>query len=426
MLLVREIATPTTGQFFAFGNGASADNQFSIPEDCKLTKLSVKVATNFTGEFRATIVKNGVQISREVIVPAGSDQGTATFSGADEIDILASDPANGGQATTIGVQVSKGGVGGTRGTASVYFVTEGARGATGLAGPPGPPDGATGVPGPAGPPGPIGFNGPTGATGPKGDTGVGLPGPTGPEGPGGPTGPAGPVGTVVLGTVANIASLPSSANVGEGYVVTAEANDVYVWDGSSWNSIGPVQGPEGPAGPVGPTGATGILSQTYINVGTTAEATINASTAFNSFNIIDTNVNLPRLEAGGYTFGSPISGKSGTGRGGIIVPETGVYLISATMYMTSTIQRASVGMRFAVSGTDGVQGTALPGTAAMGYIRSSGGHNETSITMTTIAELINTPGVREDQVQIQFARMAVGGTVTLVPAQCFIALTRIA
>lgn len=420
--------SPGAGQFFAFGNGASTINEFSIPEDCKLSKLSVKGSSNFGSSFTAAIWKNGAITPRTLTI-TNSSQGTATFSGGDEIDILASDPGNGGEPTTIAVQCTQA-AGGGRATASLYFVTEGARGATGVAGPPGPPDGATGPIGPAGPPGPIGFTGAQGATGPVGPTGTGLQGPPGPQGSTGLSGPAGPVGTVILGTVPNEASLPGSGTVGEGYVVTSPntepPNSVFVWNGSAYASIGPVEGPQGATGLSGPTGATGFLTSTYINVGVTAENTINSSTAFQTFNIIDTNTALPRLSAGGFTFGSPIGGRQGTGQGGIIVPETGIYMISASLYMTTNVQRASVGMKFAVSGTDGVEGTALPGTAAMGYIRSGSGHNEASITLTTIAQLVNNPGVQEDQVQLQLARLAAAGTVTLSPSNCVFTITRIA
>lgn len=418
--------SPNSGQYFAFGNGASADNEFAVAEDCELSKLSVKTATSVTGDLTLEIVKNGVALPRRVTLPGGSRTATAVFSGGDEIPILASDPGNGGEATTVSVRVINGNpnVGGSRATASIYFVTEGARGATGVVGPPGPPDGATGVAGPSGPPGPIGFNGPTGATGAVGPTGAGLPGPAGPAGP---IGPAGPVGTIILGTVPNEASLPGTGTLGEGYVVTTPntepANSVFVWNGSAYSSIGPVEGPQGPPGPVGPTGA---LTQTYINAGVTAENTLNSSTAFATYNIIDNNTALPRLESGGFTFGSPVPSGQGTGRGGIIAPVTGIYMISASLYYTTTVQRASIGMRFAISPDDGVQGTEIPGVAAMGYVRSTSGHNEASITLTTIAQLINIPGTREDQVQLQFARLAAAGTCTLVPDNCVFTITRIA
>lgn len=306
------------------------------------------------------------------------------------------------------------------------------RGSTGATGPRGP----QGFEGPRGSTGSTGLTGATGpqsvipgATGPVGATGIGAPGPDGPTGATGPNGPAGPVGTVVLGTVADIASLPPSANVGEGFVVTAEANDVYVWNGSSWNSIGPVQGPEGPAGPAGPQGATGIKEQSYIKSTFLTESTVNSSTTFQSFNILNDSA---ILEAGGYRYAAEIPGRQGIGAGGIIVPETGIYMITASLYFTTpSVQRASIGLRFAIAEladpeNTNAEGVALPETGAMGYIRSGSGHNEASVTLTTIASLEVIPGVREDQVQIQLARLASSGTVSVEANRSIITITKIA
>ena len=137
-----------------------------------------------------------------------------------------------------------------------------------------------------------------------------------------------------------------------------------------------------------------------------------------TFNVID---NTALLEGGGYTFGSAVAGRDGFGAGGVIVPESGIYLLSATMFMNATVQRASVGLRFAISNTNGSEGTGLPEYAAMGYIRSSSGHNQTSLQLTTLASLSS-----GDQVQLQFARLAQGGTVTLNPNTSVINITKIA
>ena len=88
-------------------------------------------------------------------------------------------------------------------------------------------------------------------------------------------------------------------------------------------------------------------------------------------------------------------------------------------------------MRFAIAEladpeNTNAEGTSLPETGAMGYIRFSSGHNQSSVTLTTIASLEVIPGVREDQVQIQMARMAATGTVTLEPDSSIITITKIA
>lgn len=132
----------------------------------------------------------------------------------------------------------------------------GVTGATGPTGPAGPTGaGVTGATGPTGP------TGPAGATGPVGATGAGVTGATGPTGPVGPTGVTGPSGAAItiLGTLANIGELPGSGSVGDAYIISGS---LYVWDGDSWENVGPIVGPTGPTGPVGATGPAGATGPT--------------------------------------------------------------------------------------------------------------------------------------------------------------------
>lgn len=60
----------------------------------------------------------------------------------------------------------------------------------------------------------------------------------------------------VKGTVADSTALPGGATTGDVY----QADDTkvfWVWDGSAWDNLGTLAGPQGPAGPTGATGATG-------------------------------------------------------------------------------------------------------------------------------------------------------------------------
>jgi hypothetical protein len=90
-----------------------------------------------------------------------------------------------------------------------------------------------------------------------------VPGPQGNVGPTGPQGNVGPTGTgiVLKGSVATVADLNNIQNPQQGdlYVVTA-TGDGYVWNGTSWDNVGAIQGPQGDIGPTGPTGATGADS----------------------------------------------------------------------------------------------------------------------------------------------------------------------
>jgi hypothetical protein len=102
-------------------------------------------------------------------------------------------------------------------------------------------------------------SGTTGPSGPQGATGPTGPVSTQPSTVTGPTGPTGPQGTSinVRGTVAAVVNLPASGNaVNDAFIVTAN-EDLYVWNGTTWNNVGQIVGPMGPTGATGATGPTG-------------------------------------------------------------------------------------------------------------------------------------------------------------------------
>ncbi len=102
--------------------------------------------------------------------------------------------------------------------------------------------------GPQGDQGPQGLQGDTGPQGPKGDTG--LTGPTGPQGPQGEMGP----GVEIIGKLDNSSELPSTGTLGQGYLING---DFWGWTGTTYENLGPIQGPQGDVGPAGPTGPQG-------------------------------------------------------------------------------------------------------------------------------------------------------------------------
>lgn len=152
---------------------------------------------------------------------------------------------------------------GPKGDAFTYadFTTEqinGLKGPKGDSGPEG-PQGLQGEQGPEGPQGPVGETGvpgPIGPQGPKGDTGN-----QGPIGPQGPRGEKGDDGTSVriLGTKESEADLPSSAEIGDGYLI---GGNLFVWSGSVWTDVGNIKGPKGDIGPTGPQGEKGDTGPT--------------------------------------------------------------------------------------------------------------------------------------------------------------------
>ena len=92
-----------------------------------------------------------------------------------------------------------------------------------------------------------------GYTGSKGDIGF-----TGSQGVTGFTGSKGSDGTsvVILGTLSDEGSLPNTNNTnGDGYIING---DLWVWDGTDWNNVGPIQGPTGFTGSQGTQGVIGF------------------------------------------------------------------------------------------------------------------------------------------------------------------------
>jgi len=107
--------------------------------------------------------------------------------------------------------------------------------------------------------GPQGPKGETGPQGPKGATGA-----TGPQGPKGETGPQGPKGedgksVNIKGSYETTGELPEDAEPGDGYIIDG---NLYVWDGSTWNNVGKIQGPQGPKGETGSQGQKGETGAT--------------------------------------------------------------------------------------------------------------------------------------------------------------------
>ena len=91
----------------------------------------------------------------------------------------------------------------------------------------------------------------------KGDQGI--QGVQGVRGLQGVTGPTGAQGTSInfVGTVNTQSELPTTGNQVNDAYVALDTTNAFVWGGSSWSNIGPIQGPRGFTGETGPTGPTG-------------------------------------------------------------------------------------------------------------------------------------------------------------------------
>ena len=82
----------------------------------------------------------------------------------------------------------------------------------------------------------VSYSNPTNITGAKGDDGTSV---------------------TILGsydTYAQLIAAHPTGSVGDGYMV---GGDLYVWDGTQWEDVGTIQGPQGPTGPQGPQGPQG-------------------------------------------------------------------------------------------------------------------------------------------------------------------------
>ena len=99
----------------------------------------------------------------------------------------------------------------------------------------------------------------------------------------------------------------------------------------------------------------------------------------------------------------------------IVVPETGLYMVQVNFYVTASVARSNIGLKFAVNDTQQSE------IAAHNYIRNANGHAESSINMSTTLSLS-----ANDQVSIYVARLANSGTVSLQGTSSTIAITQLA
>jgi hypothetical protein len=370
---------------------------------------SLAIATSSIIPLGTTVVAriNGVNVLTAFVTADGTSR--TVFNTFSDITM------NIGDLFTFECTASPNGAAGA-GTVTATFVTAGARGDLGPVGPPGPADGATGATGPQGIQGPVGSTGPTstvpGPVGPAGATGP-L-GATGPQGDGGNPGPAGPTGTAVKARVADLTALFASSNgqtppglsaAGDGTIVTDDGSGtpdvIYAWNGGTtgtsadWVEVGAIQGPQGASGATGIQGDVGnpgpAYTVAYTKVGFVASADVNSG-ALEVFTNYNTLATTPTFESGTFTYAAD----------GVTVSETGLYQITFNTYFRSTVQRGSPAARLSVNG---VANTEIVST---GYIRSQNGHNESSLSLTTLLQLS-----ANDKVNVLFARAGQSGVVNL-------------
>jgi len=99
----------------------------------------------------------------------------------------------------------------------------------------------------------------------------------------------------------------------------------------------------------------------------------------------------------------------------VVVPNNGLYLVQVNFYITASVTRSNIGLKFAVNDTQQTE------IAAHNYIRNASGHSESSINMATTLSLS-----ANDQVSIYVARLAGSGTVSLQGTSSTLAITQLA
>ena len=243
---------------------------------------------------------------------------------------------------------------------------QGPQGEQGIQGEQGPvgPQGEQGIQGLTGPMGPQGPKGDTGDTGPQGPAGAdglaatitvgnvvtGAPGsnatvtntgttsaavfnfaiPQGIQGPMGPQGPAGADGTSVTlkGSVEFVTDLDTIVDpvAGDLYVVLEDGNG-YVYNGTSWDNVGAIRGPQGEqgiqgeTGPMGPQGPQGPAGPGLAAGGTTGQVAAKLSnTDYDTTWITLANV----ATSGSYTdlTNRPVNVSAFTNDAGYLTTET--------------------------------------------------------------------------------------------------------
>lgn len=151
---------------------------------------------------------------------------------------------------------------------------------------------------------------------------------------------------------------------------------------------------------LGSGGSGGISNYAkYVGTGT---PDLNSSTSYGEVSWINTT---PQFSNGTWSATSSH----------VVVPNNGIYLVQVNFYITSTVQRSNIGLKFAVNDTGQTE------IAANNYIRNQSGHAESSINMATTLSLS-----ASDQVSIYTARLAASNTVLLQGTSSTLAITQLA
>ena len=136
-----------------------------------------------------------------------------------------------------------------------------------------------------------------------------------------------------------------------------------------------------------------------------------------SLNTINSSLTMVALSA----IGTSTQNSGFTSTSAVITPNSvGIYEVSVMCYYTGSVSRGNVGMSVAI---DGVFNQPI---AAMGYLRNSSGHNESSLTFTSLVEIEINSKAEMETISIGFQRLAAAGTLTIDGAKSGISIIQIA
>ena len=151
--------------------------------------------------------------------------------------------------------------------------------------------------------------------------------------------------------------------------------------------------------------SSGGTSAAYFKAPLLSLTTINSSLTMTEYSIIGTST-----QNSGFTSTSSA----------ITPASVGIYEVSVMCYYTGAVSRANVGMTVAI---DSVFDQPI---AAMGYLRNSSGHNESSLTFTSLVEIEINSKAQMETIGIGFQRLAAAGTITVDGAKSSISIIKIA
>ena len=148
------------------------------------------------------------------------------------------------------------------------------------------------------------------------------------------------------------------------------------------------------------SGGGGGTTTEYVKYIGTGTINLNSSTTYNEVSWLNTT---PQFSNGSWSATSAH----------IVIPSDGVYLLEVNLYLTASVTRSNIGLKFAINDTQQSE------IAANNYLRNTSGNNESSVNMSASYNL--TAG---DEVSIYSARLANSGTVNLVGTNSTISITK--